>query len=93
MLKIFFMKRKITPVTALVNGDFKTINAVLLTNFFGYDFTETSQGIVEYALGFDDGETFTSIQNISITIPKEVLANWGGTDDIIMDYIVKEKKY
>jgi hypothetical protein len=87
------MKRSIKAITALVNGDFKQINSILLTNFLGYDFTENSKGVVEYALGFDDGENFTPIQNASIEIPKEVLANWGGSDSIIMDYIILEKKY
>lgn len=87
------MQKKIKAITALVNGEFKTINSILLTNFSGYDFTNNSNGYVEYALGFDDDITFESIQNVSILIPKSVLDNWGSNDSVIMDYIINEKKY
>jgi hypothetical protein len=88
------MKRKITPFTALVEGNKCTINCIMLTNFSGYDFSVNGAGSVEYALGYNDIEdNFTSMQSASINIPKEVVAGWGGDDNVIADFIIKEKKY
>jgi hypothetical protein len=88
------MQKEIKPITTLINGDFKTINSILLTNFFGYDFSENAVGNVEYALGFlNENKDFVSLQNASIQIPKEILAIWGNDDNVIIDYIIKEKNY
>jgi len=92
------MLKDITPFIALVaNGDKRTINAVRLTNFSGYDFSGYNGGNVEYALGYkeliEDEEVFTPLQNCSITIPANIVANWGSDDNVIVNYIMQEKNY
>lgn len=88
------MKRKITPFTALVDGNKCTINCIMLTNFGGYDFSQSAAGSVEYALGFEDENCdFIPMQNANIELLKEVVAIWAGDDNVIADFIVKEKKY
>jgi len=85
----------ITPFTALTDGNRVQVNAIKLTNFFGYDFSPNAEGTVEYAIGYfnENENSFTSFQNVSIQIPSHVIANWGNDDSVIVNYIVSAKNY
>lgn len=66
-----------------------TINAIALTNFCGYDFNGAS-GQVDYALGNLNEGNFIPYLNNSITIPNEIVQNWGENDDVIWDYVINQ---
>ena len=84
---------KIEAFTALVNGEQKTVNAIRITNFKGYDFSGNNGGEVEYAVGNFDGEDFTPLSNGECGVPIEIVANWGSDDSVIFDYVIEQKGF
>lgn len=83
----------ITPFDALVDGAKKTVNAILFTNFKGYDFSGLFGGNVEYAVGNFDGENFTPLSNGECGLPIEIVSNWGSDDSVIFDYVIEQKGF
>jgi hypothetical protein len=88
------MLKRITPFTALINGEDCVINAIKLTNFKGYDFSEDAKGTVEYVLGFEDANNiFKPLQNTTIVVSKDICLNLGSNDNAIAEFIVNEKGF
>ncbi len=83
----------ITPFDALVDGAKQTVNAILFTNFKGYDFSSNSGGSIEYAVGFDNDITFYPLSNGECQIPYEIVSNWGSDDSVIFDYVIYKKGF
>lgn len=82
----------IQPITALVEGNISTVDAIVFTNFSGYDFSG-SAGTVNYALGKKDADIFISISQGTCNIPSEIVASWGADDSVITDYVINQKGF
>lgn len=83
----------IKEFSALTNGNVEKVNSIVFTNFKGYDFSGNNGGVIEYAVGFSDGESFIPLSNGECILPYEVVANWGSDDSIIFDYVISQKGF
>lgn len=84
--------RSIKTVRIWIAGSNKSADTLQLYNFAGYDFTSSPASFVSYRMGKagtdqDGNPTFESLSEGSITLPVELVDDWGSDDTPIWDYV------
>lgn len=86
--------RKIEPISFWSPNGQQEATSIRLHNFHGYNFDGSSSS-VSYRLGFtqsqaDSDEWFVCLAEGSVTIPDEVVQDWGADDECIFNHVITQ---